>query len=322
MLTRRQFLDRSRQTGLGIAAGLTILKSAGSVRGAPANEKVNMATIGTGGRGSNLTGDFALRGDCNFTWLCDPDTKRHEAMAKRLADAAPGSKPKLTQDFRKMLEDKSVDAVIVATPDHWHALATVLACQAGKDVYVEKPPTHDAWEGQQMIAAAKKYKRIIQVGTQNRSAAYNMSAKKYIVDGKLGDVHFCRIYNQKSWPNFKAQPDSDPPAGFDWDMWNGPAPEAKYNANFHRQWHHFWRYSSGDIINDGIHQMDLARYLLGVEYPKGVTSTGARFEPGAAESPDTQISVYDFDNMVVTFELTLFTPYMLKIAPVIRESLT
>jgi predicted dehydrogenase len=173
-----------------------------------------------------------------------------------------------------------------------------------------------------MIEAAAKYKRIIEVGTQNRSAQYNMEARKYITDGKLGKIHFCRVYNQKSWPNFKAVPDSDPPAGLNWDMWNGPAPEAKYNANFHRNWHHFWRYSSGDIINDGIHQIDLARYLLGVDYPKQVYSTGARFESGAAESPDTQVAVFDFDDMVMTFELTLYTPYMLKIAPVIRESLT
>jgi predicted dehydrogenase len=116
------------------------------------------------------------------------------------------------------------------------------------------------------------------------------------------------------------QPDSAPPPGFDWDRWNGPAPQANYNATHHRNWHHFWRYSSGDIINDGIHQIDLARYALGVDYPKSVYSTGARYEPGAAESPDTQVAVFDFDEMTVTFELTLYTPYMLKISPLIRQA--
>jgi predicted dehydrogenase len=265
--------------------------------------------------------DFAARGDVQFAYLCDPDSNRHEALAKNLAGKNPGPSPKLLQDFRKMLDDKSVDAVIIATPDHWHALATIWSCQAGKDIYVEKPPTYCCWEGQQMIKAARKYKRIVQVGTQNRSAAYNMGAKKYIADGKLGKVHFCRIYDQKSWPNFPVVKDSAPPAGLDWDIWNGPAPEAPYNANFHHQWHHFWRYSSGDIINDSIHQIDLARFVLGLGYPKSVYSTGARYEPGAAETPDTQIAVFEFDDMTVTFEMTLYTPYVLKISPIIRQAM-
>jgi predicted dehydrogenase len=317
---RREFLDRSARAGLGLAGGFTILANSGSVRGAPINEKLVLGLIGSGGRGTNLAGDFVKRKDCNFAYVCDCDARRGEPLARTLGEQQ-GKPAKFQQDFRKMLEDKTVDAVIVATPDHWHALASVWACQAGKDVYVEKPPTHSAWEGRQMIAAARKYQRIVQVGTQNRSAAYNMSAKKYITEGKLGKIHFCRIYNQKAWGNFPARPDSEPPSGLNWDLWNGPAPEAKYNATFHQNWHHFWRYSSGDIINDGIHQMDLARWLLGVDYPKQVYSTGARFEPGAAESPDTQVSVFDFDDMVVTFELTLTTPYMLKISPYIRESL-
>jgi predicted dehydrogenase len=320
-INRREFLARSKKTGLGLAAGVTILQSARSVRGAPANEKVVLALVGSGGRGRNLAGDFAQRGDCQFAYVCDPDTGRAEGLLKSFATELKIAKaPKVVQDFRRMLDDKSVDAAIVATPDHWHALATIRCCQAGKDVYVEKPPTHNAWEGQKMIEAAKKYKRVVQVGTQNRSASYNMEAKKYLAEGKLGKIHFCRIYNQKSWPNFPMAPDSNPPAGFDWDMWNGPAPEHKYNATYHRQWHHFWRYSSGDIINDAIHQIDLARYVLGVEYPKQVYSTGARYEKGAAESPDTQIATFDFDDMLVSFELTLETPYMLKISPIIRQA--
>jgi len=317
---RRTFLDRSGQAGLGLAAGLTILRNPQSVRAAPAGNKVMLALVGAGGRGSNLAADFAARGDCQFAYVCDPDTRRSGALIKTLTEKQGGTAPKGLQDLRKMLEDKSVDAVIVATPDHWHAAPAIWACQAGKDVYVEKPPTHNCWEGRKMIEAARKYNRVVQVGTQNRSAAYNMAAKKYIEEGKLGNVHFCRIYNQKSWGNFPMAPDGDPPAGFDWDLWNGPAPEAKYNATFHRQWHHFWRYSSGDIINDAIHQIDLARWVLGVKYPKSVYSTGARYGKGAAESPDTQIAAFDFDNMTVSFELTLFTPYMLKISPIIRQA--
>lgn len=315
---RRQFLAQSQGAALGAAAGLTILKSAASVYGAPANDKVILGLIGAGGRGSMLATDFANRGDCQFAYVCDPDKPRVEAAIKTLTDLQGGSAPKGVEHFQTVLDAKSVDAVVVATPDHWHALPTIRACQAGKDVYVEKPASQNCWEGQKMLEAARKYKRIVQVGTQSRSAPYAISARKYIADGKLGNIHFCRIYNQKDWPNFPAVPDSKPPAGLNWDLWNGAAPEHEYNANFHRNWHHFWRYSSGDIINDAIHQIDLARYVLGVDYPKTVYSTGARYEPGAAETPDTQVAEFQFDDMLVSFELTLYTPYMLKIAPVIR----
>ncbi len=317
---RREFLARSQDAAVGAAAGLTILKSAASVYGAPANDKVVLAQIGAGGRGGNLVDGFVGRGDCVYAYVCDPNIPRAEHVAKSLADKQSAGAPKVAENFREALDDKSVDAVVVATPDHWHALPTIRACQAGKDVYVEKPPSHNCWEGQKMIQAARKYKRVVQVGTQSRSGAYAMAAKKYIDDGKLGDVHFCRIYNQKSWPNFAMQPDSDPPKGFNWDLWNGPAPEHRYNPTFHHNWHHFWRFSSGDIVNDSIHQIDLARYVLGVDYPKSVYSIGARYQPGAAETPDTQMAEFEFDKMIVSFELTLFTPYMLKISPIIRQA--
>jgi predicted dehydrogenase len=261
------------------------------------------------------------RGDCEFAAVCDPDSNRHQSTAQRIAPRQ-GRTPKGFSDFRQCLDDKSIDAVISATPDHWHALSTVWACQAGKDVYVEKPATHSCWEGRKMIEAAHKYQRVVQIGTQNLSAEHNQAAREYIASGKLGKIHLCRIYNQKGWGNFPQQPDGDPPAGFDWDLWNGPAPEARYNPTLHRGWHHLWRYSGGDIANDASHQIDLARWLMGVEYPRTVYSVGGRFNsPGAAESPDTQIAVYEFDQLVITFELTLYTPYMLKISPQIRESL-
>ena len=181
------------------------------------------------------------------------------------------SRPKLSPISGKLWKTRSVDAIVSATPDHWHALSTVWACQAEKDVYVEKPPTHNCWEGQQMVKAARKYQRVVQCGLQNRSAPYNMAAKKYLEEGKLGTIHLCRIYNQKPpWGMCRRVPDSDPPAGLDWNIWNGPAPEHPYNASMHQCWHHVWRYSGGDIANDGSHQIDLARWLLGIEIPKTV----------------------------------------------------
>ena len=316
-VNRRQFLRHSGKLGLG-AAGLTLLADARSVRGTPANEKVTLGFVGTGGRGTNLLHDFLQRPDCRALYVADVDIHRAEAAASLQKS---GGSPKAVQDFRSILDDKRVDAIVIATPDHWHALATIWACQAGKDVYVEKPPTHNCWEGRKMVEAARKYERIVQVGTQNRSAPYNLAAKKYIQDGKLGKIHFCRVFDQKDWPNFPAVPDSDPPKGFNWDFFNGPAPEVNYNANYRNQWHHFWRYSSGDIVNDSIHQIDLARWLLGVDYPKSVYSTGGRFhQQGAAETPDTQVAVFDFGELVMSFELTLYTPYMLKVSPIIRQS--
>jgi predicted dehydrogenase len=181
-------------------------------------------------------------------------------------------------------------------------------------VYVEKPPTHNPWEGQQMIKAARKYERVVQVGTQNRSAPYNLEAKKLIEGGGLGRIHLCRVFNMKMQGNFRLPPDSSPPAGFDWNIWNGPAPARPYNAGIRGGgWHHLWDYSGGDAANDGVHQLDLARWLVGKDVPQSVHCSGGRFNStGSAETPDTQIATYDFDDLIMTFELTLYTPYMLK----------
>lgn len=319
-LDRREFLRQSKRSGLGIAAGMTILARSASAQGTPAHDQVVLAAVGVGGRGGDLAKGFLERGDCRYAYLCDPDRRR---LASRVAMVAElqGAEPTCVQDFRKALDDKAVDAVVVATPDHWHAPATVWACQSGKDVYVEKPASHNCWEGRKMVEAARKYQRVVQLGTQNRSAPYNIAAKQYLADGKLGAIHFCRIYNQKSWGNVPLAADQPAPEGLDWDIWNGPAPEHPYNPTLHGYWHHLWRYSGGDIANDASHQIDLARWLLGVEHPRSVYSVGGRFDSqGAAETPDTQVAVYEFDGLTVTFELTLYTPYMLKTDREVRNS--
>jgi predicted dehydrogenase len=148
-----------------------------------------------------------------------------------------------------------------------------------------------------------------------------MEAKQYIESGKLGRIHLCRVFNQKPWPNRPPVADSPTPKTLDWNMWTGPAPDAPYNVNLHRYWNHYWRFSGGDIINDGIHQMDLARWLIGKSYPKSVYSVGGRFdEGGVAETPDTQIAVYEYDGLTLTFELTLYAPYMIKSDMALRET--
>ena len=320
--SRREFLGHAKQTTVGLAAGVTILKDAKSVSALPANDKVILAMVGYRGRGSMLAPNFASRDDCHMAYICDVDKQMIQKHTEKIAKIQDGKAPKGEQDFRKMLDDKSVDAIVVATPTHWHALATVWGCQAGKDVYVEKPLCHNAWEGQQMVKAARKYDRIVQVGTQNRSAPYNMAARKYIADGKLGKVHFVRVLNQKLWPNFPMKKNEPTPQGLDWNMWNGPAPQHDYNATLRYHWHHLWRYCIGDIGNDGIHQFDAARMIVGFGIPKQVYCTGGRFNTeGAADTPDTQMATFTYDNdLVVTLELTLYTPYMLKIDGVVRNS--
>jgi predicted dehydrogenase len=334
---RREFLARSKNVGLG-AAGLTLLKTARSVRAAPANEKVILGIVGIRGRGHLLAMGFALRGDCEIAYMADVDRRHFGTRASpgymrftppELAalgriegvEKAQGRRPNAVRDFRRVLEDKSVDAVVTGTPDHWHAPVTVWSCQAGKDVYVEKPASHNPWEGRKMVEASRKYERVVQLGTQSRSAPYMKKAKEYVASGKLGDVHLCRVYNQKTWGNQPAKPDSDPPSELDWDMWNGPAPEAQYNFNYWEHWNHFWRYSGGDSINDSIHQYDLARWLCNVEYPKSVYSVGGRWaEDGVFDTPDTQLAVYEFDRLVMTFEMTLYTPYMILADQELRDS--
>ncbi len=320
-LNRREFLHRSKKTSLGVAAGVTILGNAQSVRAAPENEKVTLAMVGVRGRGNSLAHGFLDRGDCEIAYVADVDSRQF-GKAEDYAKRQGGKKPTCVQDLRKALDDQSVDAIVVATPDHWHALATVWGCQAGKDVYVEKPPTHNCWEGRQMVKAARKYKRLVQVGTQNRSAPYNLAAKKYIEEGKLGDIHLCRVYNQKgAIGNYSSIPQSDPPAGFDWDMFNGPAPEVDYSTAYHNAWHYFWQYSGGDMANDGIHQIDLARWLCGVEYPQSVYCSGGSFDSqGLRDGPDTQVAIFDFDKMLMTFEMTLMGNYMLKTDMPLRQS--
>jgi predicted dehydrogenase len=320
-MDRRQFLQQSSVAAAGTAAGTTILTNPASVKASPANDKINLAIVGCRGRGYQLMQDFLKRGDCEVGYICDVQSNLFESRGAT-AESLQGRKPTCVQDFRRALDDSSVDAIIVATPDHWHAPATVWGCQAGKDVYVEKPASHSCWEGKKMVEAARKYECVVQVGTQNRSAPYNMEAKKFIEEGGLGRIHLCKVYNMKMWGNPQWAAPSEAPESLDWDMWLGPADMRDYNATFVTSgWHHMWDFSGGDLANDGVHQVDLARWLVGVELPNKVHCSGSRFDStGAADSPDTQIATLEYDDMLMTFEVTQYTPYMLKTDPVVRNT--
>jgi predicted dehydrogenase len=313
VLKRREFLERAPRSALGLAAGLTILSNPRSVRATPANDRLVLAIIGVGGgRCNSLAMGFLDRGDCQVNYICDVNRQLLESRAAAYAARQGGKRPKCTQDFREMLGDKSIDAVVIATPPHWHALATILCCRAGKDVYCEKPQSHNCWEGRQAVAAARKYDRIVQIGTQNRSAPYNIAAKRYLEEGKLGRIHLCRVHEQRFEADFQWGPDTPPPDTLNWDMWNGPAPERKYNKLIHTQWRQLWDYGGGQMAYQGIHQLDLARWLCGVDYPTGVYCGGGCFNTqGARETPDTQSAVFEFPGMLMTYEQTLYAPYML-----------
>jgi len=311
-LNRREFVTGS----IGAAASLAGLSQS---RTYAANEKVIMGVMGLGGRGTYLAEQFALRPDVEIAYLCDVNTRRF-ARAREVVQEAQGKKPTLVQDFRKILDDRDVDVIINATPDHWHGLGTIMACQAGKDVYVEKPMAHNIWEGRQMIKAARKYKRVIQVGMQSRSAPYAAKAREYITSGKLGDVHLVRVFNMMRHPMQRTVPDSPVPEGLDYDMWCGPASKPPYNAG--RQWLNQWDYSCGPIAGDAVHQMDLARYLTGdIRYPVSVSNAGGvDVLRDGRDTPDTQLTTFEYGHLTLMMEATLWTPYMKKIPWNTRDS--
>ena len=319
-MDRRNFLSRSKSAGLGIAAGLAILPNAASVFGAPANERLSLAIVGLRNRGLVLATAFAQRADCRIAYLCDADSSLKDSRTDSVAKVQGGVAPKFVQDFRKALDDTSVDAVVIATPDHWHCLATIWACEAKKDVFVTAPLSHNPWEGRRAVEAARKYERIVVADLACRSSPYGASAKKYIDSGKLGKIHFCRVCEQSGQGNFPVLPAAAVPECLDWNTWNGPAPQTPYNANCQNNWHGYWQYSGGNTAVEGIHQLDLARWLCSLDYPKSVTARGTRFDTsGANETPDTMVSLFEFDRLLLSFELTLTTPYMTRISQAVRN---
>ena len=309
-VTRRRFLNAAVAAGGAFAIGRAA---------AAPSDRIRFGLIGCGGRGRGLAGLFASRPDVECAYLCDPDEGRANSRVKALTPEG-GKAPKAVTDFRTILDDKSFHCVIVATPDHWHALATVLACQAGKDVYVEKPASYSIWEGRQMVEAARKFGRVVQVGTQNRSAPYVQKAVDYVRSGKLGRVPLCKVYNLKSGGPFKLAAPSEAPKSY--DLWLGPAPVRPFNARrFHGGWYCLWDYCGGDMGNDASHQIDIARWLIGKDAPTSVACYGGNLaHDDDREVPDTQIASLDFGDCVMTIENTQYARYMAKIPGSIREA--
>ncbi|MCL4218003.1 MAG: Gfo/Idh/MocA family oxidoreductase [Candidatus Hydrogenedentes bacterium] len=300
--TRRSFLKGS----LGAAAALAALP-AGAGTGAAASDKIVVGIMGVGGRGCALLTSLVKRSDVVIKYICDADT-RCSGAATEIVMEGHEYRPAFVQDFRAILADPEVDALICSTSDRWHALATIMACQAGKDVYVEKPHSMSVWDGQQMIAAARKYERIVQVGMQTRSAPYVKSAMEYIQSGKLGDVKLARVYLMQDGGPYNVSPEEAVPEGLDYDLWCGPSPMLPYRPG--RWFEMYWDFYNGALTGDLIHQVDLARLLIGKKSPDSVCSAGGvyRFDDGR-ETPDTQFTTFEFGDVTYMMEGAFWCPY-------------
>ncbi len=299
-----------------IKAGFT----AGKTRSA--GDTLVIGLIGAGSWGTNIIIEAAgLKENIRVKYICDvDDTRGGRAFAE--VTKIQGFKPIPTRDMRKVFDDKEVDGVIIATPEHWHALATIWACQAGKDVYVEKCISHSINEGQKMIQAAMKHERIIQCGTMNTSADYAITARDYIRSGELGDIVTAHAMELTDGPvPFIEKEDTPAPDTLDWDMWLGPAPITPYNESRHKSWVYYWDYSGGSAFAQGvIHQVELLRLALDDPgFPKSVYCTGGRYLfNDKRDTPDYQIAVYDYGNFILTLQAGEFTRYLDKTKPEVR----
>lgn len=303
-MNRRRFLATGAAGVLG--AGVALRPSRASARVLGANDRVRIGVIGTGRQGVGVMRGHMALPEVEIAAVCD-------VYAPNLAHAAAEA-PQAAQvtDFRRIIDDKEIDAVIVATPDHWHALQTVMACQAGKDVYVEKPTSVAVVEGRKMVEAARRYNRIVQVGTQQRSAAHFQQAVQLIQDGRIGTVSMVRCWNVgNSAPDgFGNPPDGDPPPGLDWDMWLGPAPKRPFNPNrfgvYPGAWsyfRYFWDYAGGMMTDWGVHLIDIVQWAMKVDAPELVTGVGGTHAvKDNRETPDTLLATYQYPGFTMVYE--------------------
>ena len=298
-VTRRSFMGQSLT-----AAGAVAAASRMGLAQTGANEAIRVAIAGLNGRGDAHVDGYLAIPNVEIACLVDPDTRTFAKLVKKIEDKT-GRKPECVQDVRRVLEDKSIQAISIATPNHWHSLMSVWACQAGKDVYVEKPLSHSLREGRVLVQAAEKHGRIVQHGTQRRSEPQFRRAMAAVKAGKFGKLlaahGFC--HNGRGSIGFK--PLTAPPKEVDYNLWLGPAPELPFHENLvHYNWHWFWQTGNGDIGNQGVHQVDVGRWGIGGTLPRRVISFGGRFGySDQGETPNTEVAIMDFDGVPFIFEV-------------------
>ncbi len=278
-----------------LVGGAAALRASASMFGA-ASDSVRVAVIGIGGRSRDHIAELIRQPNAEIVAICDPDDSHLDKGQKQIA-AAGRKAPQNYRDIRKLLEEKSIDAITIASPNHWHALMTVWACQAGKDVYVEKPCSYNMFEAKQIVAAARKYNRMVQQGSQIRSSVAVQEAIQKMNEGLIGDVYLARGLCFK-WRNTIGHTPVGPvPAGVDYDLWTGPSPLHQFTRNrFHYNWHWFWDTGNGEIGNQAIHELDIARWGLGVRYPVKISAVGGKFMfDDDQETPNLLNCAYEFD---------------------------
>jgi predicted dehydrogenase len=290
MLPRRDFVLAT--------AAVTAASTASSMAQAQddANRTIRVAVMGLS-RGQSLALDFAKLEGVEVAVVCDVDDRRLSSSAKQLQDRAGGAAPRTTKDFREILADKQIDALVCAAPNHWHAPATIMGCKAGKHVYVEKPCSHNPREGEWMVQAAEKFGRCVQMGSQRRSAAGTQAAIAKLHDGAIGKVHLARCYyNNLRGPIGKGA-EATPPSELNYELWQGPAPRKPFRDNIlHYNWHWFWHWGGGELANNGVHALDLCRWGLDAHYPTRTVSSGGRYwYDDDQETPDVQSACFEFE---------------------------
>jgi len=304
-MTRRQFT--------ATAAGIALSGSRRPVKAAAASDTVNICLMGVGGRGKTMAQWFGGLPDVRIPVICDVDSNV-VAQAMQMVTTSQGKAPQLISDIRRVLDDKNIDAVVMATPLHWHAPGTIMACEAGKDVYVEKPASHNIREGRLMVEAARRNKRIVQMGIQSRSRPVTQRFVEYVQSGKLGKAPMAKVWNVQMRRNIGHKPDEAIPAGVEYDIWTGPLPVMPFNRNRYHgtvNWH--WHYGTGDIGNDGVHWLDIARWAMGVEYPKQISGMGSKiYFDDDQQTPDTMNITYDYGDKIIQYEQRLWNTYRLE----------
>ncbi len=297
---RRGFLRDVSVGALSLGVTLRTARAAKSP-----NSKVVLAMVGVNSRGSALAQGFAKLPNTEIAYICDVD-ERAIAKGIKAVTGAGGKEPKGVKDFRRVLEDKAVDGIVIATPDHWHAPAAILACSAGKHAYVEKPACHNPREGEWLVAAARKYKRVVQMGNQRRSWTKIKEGMEQLRSGIIGRTYYSHSTYANSREPIGKGKEGAIPSWLDYELWQGPAPRRPFKDNLvHYNWHWLWHWGTGEAGNNGTHTLDLSRWALGVDYPERVTSSGGRFHFRGDdwETPDTQVITFDFPGgKVITWE--------------------
>jgi predicted dehydrogenase len=285
---------------------LGALTAAAATRVWGANDKINVAIIGLGGRGSGHLNTYSRLPDARVAGLCDIDQAARERAQATLQKITRGEKAKEFEDMRGAFADPGIDAVSIATPNHWHALATIWACQAGKDVYSEKPACYNIYEGLRMVQVANETKRVVQIGSQHRSMPFKIRAMQAIQGGLIGKIYMAKGLCFKRRRSIGHKEDSPTPPGVNWDLFLGPAPLRPFNElRFKYNWHWFWDTGNGDIGNQGVHEIGLCRWALGdPEWPKSAFSSGGKYAyDDDQETPNTQLASYDYGGREIVFEV-------------------